>query len=87
MTNGSLMKVKNYCRMLPLEHSAIRLTCIKMIGLENQFSIFLRVAILHRFRVDIKALVVLDHVVFIVYDCSSSYNGELNTKFFLEQVA
>ena len=56
-----------------------------MIGLENQFSIFLRVTILNRLRIDIKALVVLDHVVFIVYDCSSSYNGELNTKFFLEQ--
>ena len=29
MTNGSLMKVKKYCRMLPLDHSAILLTCIK----------------------------------------------------------
>ena len=28
MTNGSLMKVES-CRMLPLEHSAILLTCIK----------------------------------------------------------
>ena len=27
--NGSLMNVKKYCRMLPLEHSAILLTCIK----------------------------------------------------------
>ena len=29
MENDSLMKVKMYCRMLPLEHSAILLTCIK----------------------------------------------------------
>ena len=29
MTNGSLMKGQKYCRMLPLEHSAILLTCIK----------------------------------------------------------
>ena len=29
MTNGSLMQVKNICRMLPLEHFAILLTCIK----------------------------------------------------------
>ena len=28
MKNGSLMKVE-YCRMLPLEHSAILLICIK----------------------------------------------------------
>ena len=28
MTNGSLMNRK-YCRVLPLEHSAILLTCIK----------------------------------------------------------
>ena len=27
MTNGSLMKVKKYCRMLPLEHSAIFSEC------------------------------------------------------------
>ena len=33
-----------------LEHSAILLTCINaIIGLENQFSVFLRVAVLHRF--------------------------------------
>ena len=29
ITNGSLMKVKKYCRMLQGEHSAILLTCIK----------------------------------------------------------
>ena len=30
MTNGSLMNEgQKYCRMLPLEHSAILLTCIK----------------------------------------------------------
>ena len=29
ITNGSLMKGQKYCRMLPLEHSAICLTCIK----------------------------------------------------------
>ena len=29
MTNGSLMKVEKYCKMLLLEHSAIFLTCIK----------------------------------------------------------
>ena len=29
MTNGSPNKDRNYCRMLSLEHSAIRLTCIK----------------------------------------------------------
>ena len=29
MTTGSLMKSRKYCRVLPLEHSAILLTCIK----------------------------------------------------------
>ena len=29
MTNGSLMNGRKYCRMLPLEHSAVLLTCIK----------------------------------------------------------
>ena len=29
ITNGRLMKVKKDCRLLPLEHSAIFLTCIK----------------------------------------------------------
>ena len=38
MTHGSLMKVKSIA-----EHSAILLICIKqMIGLENQFSVFLK---------------------------------------------
>ena len=39
------------CLVLPLEHSAILLTCIKgyIIGLENQFSVFLRVAVLRMF--------------------------------------
>ena len=36
MENGSVMKVESiaecYCRMLPLEHSAILLTCIKQFG-------------------------------------------------------
>ena len=32
--------------MLPLEHSAILLTCIKLY-LENHFLVFLRVAVLH----------------------------------------
>ena len=51
MTNGSLMKVKSvaecspyfgaFCNSFDL-HSAI-------IGLENQFLLFLRVAVLHRF--------------------------------------
>ena len=33
MTNGSLLKVKRiaYCRMLQLAHSAILLTCIKVV--------------------------------------------------------
>ena len=36
--------------MLPLDHSAILLTCIiAIIGLENQFVVFFRVAVLHRF--------------------------------------
>ena len=36
--------------MLPLERSAILLTCIKRINsLETQFLVFLRVAVLHRF--------------------------------------
>ena len=50
MTNGSFMKVKvlqnaplgAFCNSLDLHFKAI-------IGLENQFSVFLRVAILHRF--------------------------------------
>ena len=29
VTNGSLMKVKKDCKMLPLEHSVTLLTCIK----------------------------------------------------------
>ena len=29
MTKGSLMKVEKYCRMFPLKHSVILLTCIK----------------------------------------------------------
>ena len=29
MTNGNLMKVESIAEMLPLEHSAILLTCIK----------------------------------------------------------
>ena len=29
MINGSSMQVKKNCRMLPLEHSSILLTCIK----------------------------------------------------------
>ena len=29
MENGSLMKVEGICRMIPLEHSAILMTCIK----------------------------------------------------------
>ena len=44
MTNGSLMKVESIvecCNTFDL-HEAI-------IGLENQFSVFLRVAVLHRF--------------------------------------
>ena len=44
MTNGSLMKVERiaeFCNIFDL-HLAI-------IGLENQFSGFLRVAVLHRF--------------------------------------
>ena len=41
MTNGSVMKVESN-RMLPLEHSAILLTCILkvIIGLENEFLTF-----------------------------------------------
>ena len=42
---------RKYYRMLhkdPWEHSKILLTCIK-IGLENQFVVFLREAVLHRF--------------------------------------
>ena len=41
MTNGSLMKVEKYCRMLPLEHSAILLTCIKQLSvLKTIFGLF-----------------------------------------------
>ena len=41
---------RTYCRKLPLEHSAILLTCIAIIGRENQFTFaFLRVAVLGRF--------------------------------------
>ena len=41
---------RNFCRMLPLEHSVILLTCIKRYrNLENQILVFLRVAVLHRF--------------------------------------
>ena len=40
---------------IPLEHSAILLTCIKVIiGLENQFLVFFRVAILDRFYCTLK---------------------------------
>ena len=42
MTNGEGRK---YCRMLPLEHSAILLTCI----LKKHFLVFLRVSVLDRF--------------------------------------
>ena len=56
MTNGSLMKVKSIAEFSLLEHSAILLTCIKplflhkaIISLENQFMVFLRVAVLHKF--------------------------------------
>ena len=48
--------------MLPLEHSAILLTSIKaIIGIENQFLVFLRVTVLHRFyckqnKMEFKAL-------------------------------
>ena len=45
MANGSLMKVKTIAECSPLEHSAILLTCIK----PYQFSVFLRVVVLHRF--------------------------------------
>ena len=43
------MKMSTFCHILPLEHSAILLTCIMIIGLENQIVVFLRVAILQRF--------------------------------------
>ena len=52
--------------MLPLEHSAIPLTCIikAIIGLENQFLVFLKVAIFGRFYCTVhfvcKQKVVLD---------------------------
>ena len=47
MTNGSFLKVES----IEGEHSAILLTCIKrqIIGLENQFLVFLRVTVLDRF--------------------------------------
>ena len=46
------MKVVSIARMPPLEHSAIIFTCIKrsIIIIENQFSVFLRVTVLHRFN-------------------------------------
>ena len=41
---------KLYRRMLPLEHSAIDLTCIRLyLVLKTNFQSFLRVAVLHRF--------------------------------------
>ena len=46
--NGSLMNVESFadfCRMLPLEHSAILKTYIK----QNKFPVFLKVTVLHRF--------------------------------------
>ena len=49
LMNGSLMQVKS----IPLEHFAILFTCIKaIIGLENQFVVFLRVAVLDKFSVN-----------------------------------
>ena len=43
MTNGSLMKVESIADAITFDlHSAI-------IGLEEQFSVFLRVTVLHRF--------------------------------------
>ena len=44
MTNGSLMKAKSiaeFCNTFHLQ--------LAIIGLENQYSVFLRVAFLHRF--------------------------------------
>ena len=35
-TNGSLMKVEKYCRMLPLEHTAMLLICIKQALSDNR---------------------------------------------------
>ena len=62
MRNGGLMKV-------PLEHSAMLLTCNKMIiGLENQVSIFLRVAVLHRFYCRLNAYILIKtHFVWFVW--------------------
>ena len=42
MINGSLMKVESIAECSPL-------TALNIIGLENQFLVFLRVAVLHRF--------------------------------------
>ena len=53
MTNGSLMKVERIAECsLPLEHSAILLTCMThyaIFGLTNQFSVVFRVAVLLEF--------------------------------------
>ena len=51
MINGSLINEgRKYCRMLPLEHSAILLIYIKRyLVLKTNFLSFLRVAVLHRF--------------------------------------
>ena len=52
MTNGSLMKVKSIAEC-SLEQSAILLACINkqyIIGLENQFLVFFRVAVLYMFN-------------------------------------
>ena len=42
---------RKYSRMLPLEHSAIRLTCIKLylVMKTNMWYFFLKLAIVHRF--------------------------------------
>ena len=42
-----------------MEHSAIILTCIKIIGLENQFPVILKMAVLHMFYIGFTQVLLL----------------------------
>ena len=42
-----------------VEHSAIILTCIKIIGLENQFPVILKMAVLHMFYIGFTQVLLL----------------------------
>ena len=55
------MKVKSIAECS--KHSAILLTFIKVMGLENQFSVFLRAAVLHMFYTGFTVMVTYPHLI------------------------